>query len=112
MIFLCPANALAEGQSKSFIINQGSTQGSTEQTLIGVRRHGQVYVYINRCPHRGIGLEWLPDQFLDASGTLLQCATHGALFLIETGECVAGPCSGQHLSALSCHEDADGIWLD
>jgi nitrite reductase/ring-hydroxylating ferredoxin subunit len=26
--------------------------------LFAVRRGGQVYVYINRCPHRGVGLEW------------------------------------------------------
>jgi nitrite reductase/ring-hydroxylating ferredoxin subunit len=41
---------------------------------------GQAYVYLNRCPHRGVGLEWHPDQFLDPSNSLIQCATHGALF--------------------------------
>jgi nitrite reductase/ring-hydroxylating ferredoxin subunit len=42
---------------------------------------------------------------------MIQCATHGALFLIESGECVAGPCAGQSLQALACREDAEGIWL-
>ncbi len=60
-----------------------------------VRRDGIAYFYINRCPHRGIPLEWQPDKFLDQSASLIQCATHGALFLIESGECVAGPCAGQ-----------------
>lgn len=70
-----------------------------------------MYVYKNRCPHRGVGLEWLPDQFLDSSASLIQCATHGALFLIEDGECIAGPCEGKSLTALECREDGQGIWV-
>ena len=103
MIRLCAPNELTEGQSRGFAV--------TELKLLVVRREGQVYAYQNRCPHRGIPLEWQPDQFLDHSNSLIQCATHGALFLIESGECVAGPCSGQSLKALSCREDADGIWI-
>ncbi len=103
MIRLCAPHELAEGQSRGFVC--------AELNLLLVRRDGQVYAYQNRCPHRGIPLEWQPDQFLDHSNSLIQCATHGALFLIESGECVAGPCSGQSLKPLSCREDADGIWL-
>ena len=103
MQFLCTSAALDEGQSRGF-----SLAGNK---LLAVRRDGQVYAYLNRCPHRGISLEWQPDQFLDHSQSLIQCATHGALFLIESGECVAGPCAGQALSALVCREDAKGIWL-
>ena len=101
MIRLCAPNELTEGQSRGFVL--------AELKLLVVRREGQVYAYQNRCPHRGIPLEWQPDQFLDHSNSLIQCATHGALFLIESGECVAGPCSGQSLKALSCREDADRI---
>ena len=103
MIRLCAPNELTEGQSRGFAV--------AELKLLVVRREGQVYAYQNRCPHRGIPLEWQPDQFLDHSNSLIQCATHGALFLIESGECVAGPCSGQSLKVLNCREDADGIWL-
>ena len=103
MIRLCAPHELAEGQSRGFVC--------ADLNLLLVRRAGQVYAYQNRCPHRGIPLEWQPDQFLDHSNSLIQCATHGALFLIESGECVAGPCSGQSLKALSCREDAAGIWV-
>lgn len=71
-----------------------------------------MYVYANRCPHRGVALEWQPDEFLDTSASLIQCATHGALFLIESGECVAGPCEGKSLRAIDCSEDAQGIWIN
>ncbi|WP_296222240.1 Rieske (2Fe-2S) protein [Pseudomonas sp. UBA2684] len=103
MIRLCAVDELAEGQSRGFEIDN--------EKLFAVRKDGQVYAYRNRCPHRGIALEWLPDQFLDHSASLIQCATHGALFLIDSGECVAGPCAGKTLDALPCAEPPDGIWI-
>ena len=103
MHLLCTSAELAEGQSRGF-----SHDGAE---LLGVRRQGQVYLYRNRCPHRGIPLNWQPDAFLDTSASLITCAHHGALFLIENGECVAGPCEGESLRTLACHEDSQGIWL-
>ena len=103
MKFLCSSDALTEGASRGFELD--------ELRLLVIRREGRVYAYKNRCPHRGVPLEWQPDQFLDASASLIQCATHAALFLIETGECVAGPCAGQSLTAIDCHEDSQGIWI-
>ena len=103
MKFLCSSHALSEGTSRGFELD--------EAKLFAVRKDGQLYAYRNRCPHRGIPLEWLPEQFLDSSASLIQCATHAALFLIESGECVAGPCAGQFLTALDCREDSQGIWI-
>lgn len=104
MKFLCAGADLAEAASRGFDIDGNK--------LFAVRRAGQAYVYLNRCPHRGVGLEWQPEQFLDPSNSLIQCATHGALFLIEDGECVSGPCAGQSLRAIPCREDAQGLWVD
>lgn len=104
MQFLCAGNALGEGQSRGFLLE--------ERKLLAVRRDGRIFVYANRCPHRGIPLEWQTDRFLDASGSLIQCATHGALFLIESGACVAGPCAGKSLSALPCQERDGAIWVE
>lgn len=104
MLRLCAPDELAEGQSRGFEI--------AGEKLLAVRKDGQLYAYRNRCPHRGIPLEWLPDQFLDVSASLIQCATHGALFLIESGECVAGPCAGQSLQELAIREDDQGIWVE
>lgn len=103
MIRLCAPSELAEGQSRGFLVET--------LNLLAVRRDGRVHVYLNRCPHRGVPLEWQADRFLDDSGSLIQCATHGALFLIDSGECVAGPCAGQALQAIECREDAEGIWI-
>ncbi|BBN57404.1 hypothetical protein TRE132_55290 [Pseudomonas chlororaphis subsp. aurantiaca] len=103
MKFLCMTSDLADASSRSFVLDG--------QKLFAVRRDQRAYVYVNRCPHRGVALEWVPDQFLDPSASLIQCATHGALFLIENGECVAGPCAGQSLTVIPCREDSQGIWV-
>jgi nitrite reductase/ring-hydroxylating ferredoxin subunit len=78
-----------------------------EPGLFVVKKNGLVFFYENSCPHLGIDLEWNKDQFLDVDDALIQCSTHGALFVIETGACVAGPCLGQKLTAIE-HEIIDG----
>lgn len=76
-----------------------------------MRRSKKVYAYVNSCPHIGVTLNWLPEQFLDSEGELIQCSTHGALFLIETGECISGPCNGQALTSLQVDERNNSIYL-
>jgi nitrite reductase/ring-hydroxylating ferredoxin subunit len=52
---------------------------------------------VNRCPHVGTPLDWAENEFLDREGRHIVCATHGALFRIDDGRCVAGPCQGDRL---------------
>ncbi len=104
MDFLCSSDALPEGTSRTFSV--------ADLKLFGVRRQGRAYLYRNRCPHRGIALQGSAQAcVLDPSAQLIECAHHGALFLIDSGECVAGPCAGEWLEALDCHEDDRGLWL-
>ena len=60
--------------------------------------------YVNRCPHMGIELNWVPGRFMDTDNLFLQCSTHGALFKPRDGECIAGPCQGDALTALDIRE--------
>ena len=92
---------LAENQSRGFTL-------ANDEAIFAVKKEGQIYLYKNSCPHLGIELEWIEHQFLDASNALIQCATHGAQFLIESGECVSGPCVGQHLKAIDFEIDENG----
>jgi nitrite reductase/ring-hydroxylating ferredoxin subunit len=55
-------------------------------------------VYLNTCPHLGVPLDWLPGRFLSADGSRIVCATHGAEFRIDTGQCLRGPCRGESLT--------------
>lgn len=93
MTALCHVDDLGENQAKGFELGNDS--------VFAIKRDGQIYVYRNSCPHRGVELNWLEDQFLDGDGELIQCATHGALFVIESGECIYGPCRGQYLQPVA-----------
>jgi nitrite reductase/ring-hydroxylating ferredoxin subunit len=89
---LCHIDSIAEGQSLG-IEHQG-------QHYFAVRKHGQIFLYRNQCPHLGCNLDWQEHQFLDSSASLIQCCHHGALFLIDSGQCISGPCQGEQLQTI------------
>ena len=72
---------------------------------------GNVYAYVNRCPHQGTELDWQPGQMFDDSRLYLICATHGALFQPDSGRCVGGPCQGASLARVAVDEVDSGIYL-
>jgi nitrite reductase/ring-hydroxylating ferredoxin subunit len=37
------------------------------------------------------------DRYLTPDGRLILCSWHGALYQVESGRCVGGPCAGQAL---------------
>lgn len=76
-----------------------------------VRRGEQAFAYVNRCPHAGHPLDWLPNRFLNAGESLIQCASHGALFTLESGHCVVGPCAGKSLTAIAVQVLAGDVVL-
>lgn len=62
-----------------------------------VRKGEQVFAYQNFCAHLGHPLNWTPGEFLTRDRANIMCASHGALYEIESGLCVAGPCKGKTL---------------
>jgi nitrite reductase/ring-hydroxylating ferredoxin subunit len=103
MILLCALGELDNHASQGFTLE--------DQAIFVVRQNHKVYAYRNRCPHLGIPLEWQPHRFLDADGELIQCSTHGALFTIDEGFCVSGPCSGQSLESLPVELRDNQVWV-
>ena len=75
-----------------------------------VRSGDRVYAYRNCCPHTGAAMEWQRHQFLDLDGRHICCAVHGALFRIEDGYCVSGPCARRSLTAVPVRVQ-DGLVL-
>ena len=71
---------------------------------------GAVHLVESRCPHRGTPLDWVPDRLFDRTGRYLVCATHGALFQVEDGVCVSGPCFGDQLTPVPLAIE-DGVLL-
>ena len=63
-----------------------------------VRRGDHLFGYVDSCPHAGWPLAGPSGRFLTRENDLILCGGHGALFRIEDGVCVAGPCPGQSLT--------------
>lgn len=91
-----PAATLAPGQSAKFSLR---CRGKTVQGFV-VNHDGRFYAYVNRCAHVGTPLDLWPNEFFTDDGRHLICATHGAVYLPETGLCIAGPCPGASLTPL------------
>ncbi|MEX0709473.1 MAG: Rieske 2Fe-2S domain-containing protein [Woeseia sp.] len=73
-----------------------------------VRQGEAVYAYENYCMHVGHPLNFKPDSFLTRDLSRIICASHGALYEIESGLCVAGPCPGKSLRPVSA-DVIDGL---
>jgi len=100
---LCRLADLPEGRGRGFV------RGGV--ALLVVRRGGQVVAYENRCPHKGVSLDWVQDRFLDDAGEHIQCGTHGARFRIDDGFCIDGPCAGKSLTPVAITVRDDGMIL-
>ena len=66
-----------------------------------VRNGETIFAYVNVCPHLGRHMQWAPHRFLTKDLQNIICAAHGAVFEIDTGLCVGGPCLGDSLRSLS-----------
>ena len=96
---LCNIHEIEEETSKEFVVpNEGDGQ-----SVFAVKKDGVISVFANICPHLGIPLNIQPDGFLDMEKNFVICSTHGALFKLDDGECVHGPCLGQNLTPIA-HE--------
>jgi nitrite reductase/ring-hydroxylating ferredoxin subunit len=107
LIHICSASELSDPGSFGFSTEKN---GEAIEGFL-VKNDGVFFAYRNSCPHTGAPLDWLEHQFLDSEGALIQCAVHDARFLIETGECVFGPCPGEKLQRLNVELQGDGVYL-
>jgi nitrite reductase/ring-hydroxylating ferredoxin subunit len=89
LIRLCHVSAFHTHRSRGFQIQ------STK--LFVVTKDAAYFGYLNNCPHQHSSLNWKDDQFLDDDAELIRCASHDALFEIESGRCLSGPCIGASL---------------
>ena len=98
---LCRLDDITDGGSAGFTV--------AETLVLAVRQGDAVYAYVNSCPHVGTPLDMWPGRFLTKDGEHILCATHGALFHIEDGQCIAGPCVGRGLKAIDVAVQSDKV---
>lgn len=104
---LCRGADIGEAAGKGFVLGEGRQK----REVFVVRKEGRIYGYVNSCPHAGTPLDWMPDRFFTNDGRFLICATHGALFEVEDGMCLRGPCRGLALDPVAVAEEGDEILL-
>lgn len=79
-----------------------------ETTAFAVRVDNEVRSFLNRCSHVPVELDWNYGEFLDDSGRIIVCTTHGASYDATDGNCLGGPCDGNPLVRLTI-EEKDGV---
>jgi len=87
------AGDLADGTSAKFLLPCGGRQ----LECFVVRHEGRLHAFVNECRHVPMTMDWVENQFFTEDGAYLLCPTHGALYVPDTGECVAGPACGKSL---------------
>jgi len=104
---LCDLDEIEDGGSNGFFAERDGIM----ESYIVVRMGGRVFVYINSCPHIGSPLDFKPGKFLNPDKTHILCSTHGALFRIEDGVCVSGPCVDDGLTTVAVTVRDGGVHL-
>ena len=105
---ICSIDEIPDGDSAGFVVERnGQPLG-----IVTVRQGSEVFAYVNSCPHVGVPLDFTPGKFLDLTKTYIQCASHGATFRIETGECIGGPCAGKSLIPIPVRMDGADVYVN
>jgi nitrite reductase/ring-hydroxylating ferredoxin subunit len=100
---LCRFDDLPLRGAKAISVEGVNAQGEVESCpLVVVRWDDTVYGYINHCPHMPTQLDGRSaGSFFNQERSHLMCERHGALFEVDTGLCLDGPCEGKGLTPLT-----------
>ena len=104
MTKICNINDINDNQTLGLSTNINGTL----KKIIIVRTEKSVLAYINSCPHIGAPLDLRPGQFLSHNKENIVCSTHGALFQIDTGLCIFGPCKDAYLQSIPITIERNG----
>jgi nitrite reductase/ring-hydroxylating ferredoxin subunit len=105
---LCRLDDLVEGAALGF-----DPTGVGRTTVFALRKSGSIHVYRDICPHYGATtLAWKRNAYLAPGGEYIACSAHGALFQIEDGVCISGPCLDQALQSVAHRVESDLVLID
>lgn len=100
---ICETDEIDPGAAKAFDLSRVTESGEARPFRIVVARTApdNYFGYVNSCPHEGLWLNIGGGDFFNKDGTKLRCGRHGALFKIETGLCLSGPCEEKALEPVA-----------
>lgn len=93
-VVVAQVGEIQPGTTKKFVV---FVKGR-ETECFAVNHDGQLFAYVNSCRHVPMTMDWIENQFLTEDGSYILCATHGAAYELDTGECVFGPPCGKFLT--------------
>lgn len=108
-ILICEAEKVEEkGAGVRFAVRAGGD----ETTGFVIRYNQKLHAYLNRCAHVPMELDWERGDFFESGKRYIMCATHGAIYTPDGGQCAGGPCRGGRLRQIAIVE-RDGMvyWL-
>lgn len=103
---VCRVGDIPEGATRKFMIE---FEGRDEEAFV-LRVGGTWHAYINRCRHVPMTMDWVENRFFTEDGRYIQCATHGAWYEPDSGECVAGPACGKALYRVPLEIRGNEVW--
>ncbi|WP_374492232.1 Rieske (2Fe-2S) protein [Brachymonas sp.] len=107
-ILLCSSDAIEEGGE---VMPFDVVHDGEECRAFAARFEGRVSAFLNRCTHVAMELDFQPNRIFDDSGQWLLCASHGAVYHPESGECMGGPCHGGLVRLQVEEEDGQVYWI-
>ncbi len=100
---------------KAALVAEGATQAfhlgvpHKDPQAFVVRWQGELHVWVNRCAHIPVPLDYDDGEFLHPNLKMIACKVHGALYDPASGQCVSGPCRGDSLDGLDFEVDGDDL---
>jgi len=95
----CERAALQPGEVRTCVLPLGADKRPREALLL-LGSDGEPRAYVNRCRHLPIPIDAGSRSYLTNDKQHLLCGTHGALYQLDDGKCVAGPCLHMELERL------------
>lgn len=96
---LGPLDEIADRDAKEYVFGRGTTVFS----MFVVRSLGEVFGYLNICPHYSSPLNCREGEFMSEDRSRIQCSAHYAEYRIEDGFGVAGAGEGCWLDPVPVH---------
>jgi nitrite reductase/ring-hydroxylating ferredoxin subunit len=105
---LCRMSELGPREARAFQFREGHFR----YEIFIQRWDDAVYAYRDSCPHLRLPLDYRHGVYLDFEERHIRCAHHGALFRVDDGYCVDGPCKGRYLTPVAIQVNGDDIVVD
>lgn len=107
---VCRDSDLTAGEVRTCLVGR-DRYGLPREALVLRDAEGALRGYVNQCKHLPIPIDAGSREFFDEDGEHLLCGTHGALFRLDDGMCVAGPCAGLPLDRVDVVEEDGDVFV-